>query len=185
MGEHADAPADTLIVDGDSKPKAPQQISPMRATVAVSAAAFVVLGGLAGWLGYQLIADRQAQLHDEELVQAARQGAVNLTTLDHATVDADVQRILDSSTGVFHDDFEKRSEPFADAVRQAQSTSKGTVTAAGLVSQDGDKADVLVMMSVAMSAAGAPEEQPRSWRMRISVQKDGDVTKMSDVQFVP
>lgn len=185
MAEHADAAADTVIVDDVTKPTARQRVSAIRAVVAVSAAAFVVLGGLAGWLGYQLLADRQANLHDQELIQAARQGAVNLTTLDHATIDADIQRILDSSTGLFHDDFEKRSQPFADAVEQAQSTSKGTVTAAGLASQDGDKADVLVMMSVVMSAAGAPEEQPRSWRMRISVQKDGDVTKMSDVQFVP
>jgi Mce-associated membrane protein len=33
--------------------------------------------------------------------------------------------------------------------------------------------------------AGAPEQQPRSWRMRISVEKVGDDAKVSNVVFVP
>jgi Mce-associated membrane protein len=49
-------------------------------------------------------------------------------------VDADIQRILNSSIGAFHDDFQKRSQPFIDTLKQAQSTSTRTVTAAGLES---------------------------------------------------
>ena len=49
-------------------------------------------------------------------VQVARQGALNLTTIDCQSADADVQRILDSATGTFYDDFSKRSQPFIDVV---------------------------------------------------------------------
>ena len=35
-----------------------------------------------------------------------------LTTVSHQSVDNDVQRILDGSTGVFYDDFNKKSEGF-------------------------------------------------------------------------
>ena len=44
---------------------------------------------------------------------------------------------------------------------------------------------MLVAVTVTPSNAGAPEQQPRAWRMRISVQKVGDDAKVSNVEFVP
>jgi Mce-associated membrane protein len=70
-------------------------------------------------------------------------------------------------------------------VKQAQSKSVGTVTAAGLESASADQAEVLVAVSVKTSNAGAADNQPRAWRMRISVQKIGDQAKVSNVEFVP
>jgi Mce-associated membrane protein len=32
---------------------------------------------------------------------------------------------------------------------------------------------------------GSPEERPRAWRMRITVEKLGEDTKVSNVEFVP
>lgn len=40
-------------------------------------------------------------------------------------------------------------------------------------------------MTVKTSNAGAAEQQPRVWRMRIMVQKLADQTKVSNVEFVP
>lgn len=153
--------------------------------VAVSVAALAALGGVAGWQGYRLHQLHQVQAQRNELLEAARQGAVNLTTIDYTRVDADIQRILDSSTGIFHDDFQKRSQPFIDVVKKVQSKSAGTITAAGLESQTGDQAQALVTLSVKTSTAAVPQQDPRSWRMRISVQRIGNTTKVSDVQFVP
>jgi Mce-associated membrane protein len=112
-------------------------------------------------------------------------GALNLTTVSNTEADADVQRILDSATGTFYDDFQKRSRPFVDVVKQVQATSVGTVTAAGLESQGGDQAQVLVAVSVKTRTADGADQQPRLWRMRISVQKIGDGAKVSNVEFVP
>jgi Mce-associated membrane protein len=39
-------------------------------------------------------------------------------------------------------------------------------------------------VAVKTSNAGAPEQDPRAWRMRITVQKDGDQAKVSNVEFV-
>jgi Mce-associated membrane protein len=114
-----------------------------------------------------------------------RQGALNLTTISYTEADADVARILDSATGTFHDDFQKRSQPFIEVVKQAQSKTEGTVTAAGLESVKGDSAQVLVAVSVKTTNAGAPEPQPHAWRMRIDVQKVDDGVKVSNVGFVP
>lgn len=59
------------------------------------------------------------------------------------------------------------------------------MTAAGLESEDPQGAQVLVAITVKTSNAGAPEQQPRAWRMRIGVKKVGDEAKVSNVEFVP
>src|SRR5262249_12015160 len=138
-----------------------------------------------GWLGYRAYESRQAQAQRSLFLEVGRQSALNLTTISYTEADADVQRILNSATAPFHDDFQKRSQPFVEVVKQAQSTSVGTITEAGLQSTDGDHGDVLVAVSVKTSTAGAPEQQPRAWRMRISVQKTDDGGKVSNVEFVP
>jgi Mce-associated membrane protein len=142
------------------------------------------LAGLAGWLGYRAYEKHEAQAQRDLFVQVARQGAVNLTTINYTEVDADVQRILDLATGAFRDDFEQRSKPFIEVVKAAQSKSEGTVTDAGLESQQGDSAQVLVAVAVKSRTAGG-EEAPREWRMRIEVQSVGNDAKVSNVVFVP
>lgn len=193
MAEHADATDGQLKdeaafgVDNDPDGEATAGRAGSRAgkAVVLGTVAAVVAAALVGWAGYRANDTRQLQMTRAELVETARQSAVNLTTIDYTTVDADIQRILDSSTGTFRDDFQQRSGPFADVVKQAKSTSEGTVTEAGLESQDGDQAQVLVTVSVQTSNDGAHEQQPREWRMRISVQKADGGTKVADVQFVP
>ncbi len=157
-----------------------------RAGSALVASAVIVaaLTGLAGWSGYRAYQKHEAQVQRDLFVQTARQGAVNLTTINYTEVDADVQRILDLATGAFRDDFEQRSKPFIEVVKAAQSKSEGTVTDAGLESQRGDAAQVLVAVAVKSRTAGG-EEAPREWRMRIEVRSVGDDVRVSNVVFVP
>jgi Mce-associated membrane protein len=159
-------------------------ISPVRLATALGVVVVVALTALAGWLGFRDYQAHQAQQQRALLVQVGRQGALNLTTIDWQHADTDIQRILDSATGNFYDDFSKRSKPFIDVVKKAQSKSAGTIVEAGLESQSGDEAQVLVAVTVKSSNAGAAEEEPRHWRMRISVKKVGGDAKVSNVEFV-
>ncbi len=109
---------------------------------------------------------------------------MNLTTIDFEHADEDVQRVLDSSTGTFYDDFQARAQPFKEVVKQAKSKSVGTVAEAGVESETEDGAEVLVAVTVKTSNAGAAEQEPRAWRMRITVQKVGDEAKVANVRFV-
>jgi Mce-associated membrane protein len=43
---------------------------------------------------------------------------------------------------------------------------------------------VLVAVSVKTSNAGADDPTPRSWRMRLTVQKAGDQMKVANVEFI-
>ncbi|AQT78997.1 Mce protein [Mycolicibacterium litorale] len=161
-------------------------LSHVQLALIVGTAVVVALTALTGWLGYRAYEARQADQLDELLVGVGRQGAINLTTIDWEHADADVQRILDSATDQFYDDFAKRSQPFVDVVKQAQSKSVGTVTEAGLESVTGTEGQVLVAVTVQTANRGAPEQQPRAWRMRLTVKKTGDdEAKVSKVEFVP
>ena len=143
------------------------------------------LAGLVGWLGTRAYGSRQEDNQRNVFLEAARQGALNLTTINYTDAEADVQRIIDSSTGNFRDDFEKRSKPFIAFVKQSQSASEGSITELGIESEDHDKAQILVALTVKTSVAGAAEQDPRAWRMRITVQPQDGGAKMSNVEFVP
>jgi Mce-associated membrane protein len=140
-------------------------------TLAACIAIVAVLAGLTGWLGY-----RHYQLHR---VQQRHDLFV------HTEAGAAVARILDSATGQFRDDFQRRSQPFIELVTKMQSTSVGTIIDAGVQSEQDNEAQVLVAVNVNTSLAGTPEPQPRAWRMRITVQKAGSGAKVSNVEFVP
>jgi len=161
-------------------------VATARWAIVTCSLAATALGGVIGYLGYQKHVIQQTAQRDSVFVEAGRQAALNLTTISYTDVDRDVARVLDSATGSFHDDFQNRSGPFIAVVKQAQSTSRGTITEAGLSSVDGDQAQVIVAVSVTTSIAGrSNDDQPRGWRMRLNVQKVGGSAKVSDVQFVP
>jgi Mce-associated membrane protein len=170
----------------DTKKRVPKWVSSIPSPIAVGVATIVALLGLGGWLGFRVHQDDQVQAQRNLYLQVARQTAVNLTTIDYTEVDADIKRVLDSATGAFHDEFQNRSQPFVEVVKKVQSKSEGTISEAGLLSYTKDQAQVLVAVAVKTSMAAAPPDQePRRWRMRLTVDKTGDSAKVSNVEFVP
>lgn len=149
-------------------------------------AVVVALAVVFGWFGQQAWRDHSADRFRQELLEAGKQGAVNLTTIDYARAEADVQRVLDTSTGQFRADFKSRSIAFIDVVKKAESKSFGTVTEAAVESVEGKSGQVLVAVAVKTKTRGVEESQPRYWRMRLTVTKDGgdSKAKVSKVEFV-
>ena len=182
----AEATSDTDVADGQRRRwRSRQQMSSRRWMLVVGSLMIAGLTGLTAWLGWnvhqqRLIADQRAAF-----LQAARQGALNLTTIDWQHAEPDVQRIVNSATGTFFDEFSKRSQSFIDVVKQSQTKSEGTIVAAGLESESDGDAQVLVAMNVKILDARAADQPLRSWRMRVSVHKVDDQVKVSNVEFVP
>jgi len=179
-----DGPAGDPAGDGsaDSGPSS-KVWPPWRARRGMIAAlvALVAITAFFGWRDVQVRRDEQLRA---SMVQAGRDGVLALTSIDHERVDDDVQRILDTSTGKFRDDFAQRAESFKDAARKADSKSVGTVVESGFESFDGDLGKVLVAMIVMTSNRGAPEQQPKGWRTRVSVIRDGGAFKVAAVEFI-
>ena len=185
ISDEGEGVLDDDVADYDEVTAAKPGMSHVRLAAVTGLVLVVALAGLTGWLGFRTYQSHRTEEQRNLFLQVGRQGALNLTTIDFQQADKDVQRILDSATGTFYDDFRKRSQPFVDVVKQAQSKSVGTISEAGLESESENGAQVLVAVQVKTSNAGAPEQQPRAWRMRISVQKVDDETKVSNVEFVP
>lgn len=141
---------------------------------------------LASWFGMDARRMDTQRSERELYLHTARQGALNLTTIKYGEVDTDIQRIIDSATGTFYDDFNSRAAAFAEVVRQARSTSLGTITEAGIESVQPDGAQVLVATTVQTTQADQPPQPARHWRMRIAVHKvDAHIAKITNVEFVP
>jgi Mce-associated membrane protein len=184
--EDYDAAVDDEVDDGsqDAAP-AERSASHVRLATMVGLVVVLALAATVGWVGFRAYQSHQAQEQRQLFLQVGRQCALNLTTIDWQHADADVQRVLDSATGQFYDQFSKRKQPFIEVLKKAQSKSVGTITEAGLESESDDKAQVLVAASIKTSNLGADDQPPREWRMRISVEKSGDEVKISNVAFVP
>ncbi len=186
----------SVAVDSDAEDDAVSEIaeaagvSPAPAKPSMSAPRRMLLFGLVVvvalavllccW-GFRVQRARHAQDQRGHFLQAARQCALNLTTIDWRNAEADVRRILDGATGEFYNDFAQRSQPFVEVLRHAKASTVGTITEAGLQTQTADTAQALVAVSVQTSNAGEADPVPRAWRMRITVQRVGDRVKVSDV----
>lgn len=186
--EPADGADDTDDTDDEAadgaapaKPRMPH----VRLALIAGLVAVVALAGLTGWMGYRAYNSYQGEEQRQLFLQVGRQGAINLTTINWEHAEADVQRVLDSATGQFYDDFQNRAAPFIEVVKQAQSKSEGSISEAGLESASSEEAQVLVAVTVNTSNVGAPQQEPRAWRMRLTVTKVGDEAKVSNVEFVP
>lgn len=151
------------------------------ALAALLTAGAVTLTALMLWQ-HSRVAAQQAQ--DRRFVDAARDGIVALLSIDHSHARADVQRVLELSSGQFHDDFDRSAEDFVKTAEQSQAVTKGTVNVAALEKIEGDRAVVLVAATSEVSNVNGARQDPRPFRISVTVTRDGEECKMSDVEFV-
>ncbi|WP_322858156.1 hypothetical protein U8D42_22655 [Mycobacterium europaeum] len=120
-----------------------------------------------------------------EFTAAARQAVVTLMSISADSAKDDVQRIIDSSTGQFRDDFRGAADEFVKAAQTAKVSTKTTVQAACLESMTADTAVVAVAASSTLTNTNDAAEQPRSWRLSVKLARDGGKIKMSSMEFIP
>ncbi|WP_285032525.1 hypothetical protein [Mycolicibacterium sp. lyk4-40-TYG-92] len=120
-----------------------------------------------------------------EFTAAARLGVVNMTSLDFNNAKEGVQRILDSSTGEFKADFNTRATDFVKVVQDSKVVTKGTVNLTAVQSMSEDSAVVLVAATSEVTNSAGAKNDPRAWRLKVTVNRDGGVLKMAKVEFVP
>ena len=127
-----------------------------------------------------------AQRADEgRRIEAARTAVIALLSIDHAQARADVQRVLDVTAGAFRDDFARTADDFVSTAERYRTVTKGEVKAAALETATADSAVVLVAAVSQVTNASGAREDPRPFRMSVTVTRDGDRFKMSGLEFVP
>jgi Mce-associated membrane protein len=120
-----------------------------------------------------------------EYAAAGRQSVVTLMSLDFNKAKADVQRIIDNSTGQFRDDFKNQADDFVKVAQDSKVMTEVTVNSTGVESMTNDSAVVLVSATSRVSNAAGAKQEPRTWRLSVNLQRDGGQIKMSKVEFVP
>ncbi|OBI11571.1 hypothetical protein A5714_16060 [Mycobacterium sp. E2462] len=187
-------PAETDTADGaddeaaaEPAPARRRLRAPSLAVLWKAAAVVLILAfvGASAYMVWQHAEDGKRNERVAKFLAGARQGVVNMTSLDFNRAKEDVQRVLDSSTGQFRDDFAQRAKDFTTVVEQSKVVTQGTVNAAAVQSINGNSALVLVAATSRITNAAGANNEPRNWRLKVTVTDDGGQYKMSNVEFVP
>jgi Mce-associated membrane protein len=161
---------------------------PRLVTLAASLAVIVIVASLAASADI-LVQHRDAsqQRHRAaEFAAAAREGVVTLTSLDFNDAKTGVQRIIGNSTGSFRDDFAKMAGDFTKVVEESKVVERGTVQAVAvdLDSMTNDSAVVLIASTSEVTNAAGAKQDPRNFKLIVTLNRDGGQLKMSKVEFV-
>lgn len=160
---------------------------PKLATV-LAGVAILVSGALLAASGYVVWFHQQADREQQrraEFAAAASQAAVTLMSIDSAKAEDNVKQIVDNSTGQFKEDIESSAEDLVRAAQDSKATTKATAKATAVQSMDADSAVVLVSTATTVSNSAGANQQPRNWRLSVTMVRDGEQIKMSKVEFVP
>jgi len=165
-----------------------RRLRPPRAATVAGIVAILLTAGLLGITGHMVWQHRKAadQRHrTAEFNAAARQGVVNLMSMDFNHAKESVQRVIDDSTGKFKDNFQDSADALIKQMQKAKVATKVTVNDTAVESMTADSAVVLVAATSERVGADASkeEQQPRVWRVVLMLARDGDQIKISDVEF--
>ena len=123
---------------------------------------------------------------DAEYQAAGRQSVVTLMSLDFNNAQADVQRIIENTTGQFKKDFEDQAADFIKVAQDAKVITDVNVTATAVESMTPTSAVVLVAATSRVTNTSGAKQEPRAWRLSVDLERvDGGQIKMSKVEFVP
>ena len=184
------------VAEADAEPAVADEVVPARkrrlrlpGLKAVAAGLVVlVIAGLLSVTGWMLWEHRKAadERHQTaEYSAAARQGVVNLMSMDYTQAKESVQRIIDGSIGKFKNNFQDTSGDLIKALQDSKMITKVTVNDTAVEGMDDETATVLVAATSHREGPDAPKEdqQPRVWRMVVTLERDGGQIKLSDVEF--
>jgi Mce-associated membrane protein len=182
--ETAEAPEPTDAAEPEParrRMRAPHLAVALTISAVVAICALLGVSGWMAWHHHNVLQERQRAA---AYVATARQGVINLTSLDFNKAKEGVQRVLDSATGDFRDDFQKRAEDFESVVKDSKAVTEGSVAATAVESMNKESAVVLVLGNERVTNIAGAKDQPRTFRFRVSVVHDGDQLKISKVEFV-
>lgn len=167
----------------------------MSRAAAVNAVLAALLVGLIAWLvvfAFRGAAAAPGSTPAEEvadeytaITRAARSETIAFLTVDHENMDELIERVLDGATGAFKKQYQSSAKSLKDATESQKSVSKGRVDQIGLGEVDTDSASVFVSASSKVKNASTDgKTEDRSWRMKLTMSKEGDRWLVSQLEFV-
>lgn len=152
----------------------------------VAAEIVIICASLAasGWMVWQDRIIAQQRQRSAEFAAAARHGIITMLSIDANHAKEDLQRVVDDSTGEFKDQLELTGQAMAKGVEQTKISTKATVDAVAVQSMTDNSAVVLVAAKSDMIYPDNKKSPMTSWRIILTLSRDGGQLKMSKVEFV-
>ena len=139
---------------------------------------------LAVVLGRQAL-DQRAEARDRSAaLAAARQIAVNFSTLDYRTFDRDTARVTAVATGTFKSDFAAQAAQIKQVVLADKSVYTGQAPEAALVSLSPNSARVLVALDAQVTNTSTTTPAARHYRVQLDLTKAHGGWFANQLQFV-
>lgn len=181
----ADTPAEEIAdVAVDVKPAAAKRFRGKAVAISAAAVLLCAVLGLTGFMVWKDHAADQSRQREAEAAAVARQGVVNIMSLDYTNAQGDIQRVLDSATGKFKSDFESESEFLIEALEKSQVVTEVTVNGVAVESLSDDAAVVLVSAKSQASNAEDDRRDPQQFRVAVTLARDSGSLKVSQVDFL-
>ena len=153
----------------------------LRLTLTLAVLAALVLAAVLGRQGL----DQRAQAQDRaDALAAARQVAVNFSTLDYRHFDQDIARVTSGATGSFRSDFAGQATQIKQVVVADKSTSTGQVGQVALVSSSPTSARALVVLDATVTNTSATSPTARHYRVQLDLTKVHGRWLASQLTFV-
>lgn len=148
------------------------------------AVATVLTTALTIWLSLGLYDQHDRAQRRQDILTAARQSALNFTSLDYRHYDRDSANVLQGATGDFKKQFAAQTEQLTKLVAANESVSEGQILDAGIVRSDEHSARVLVVADSKVTNTAAPKGESRTYRLQLDLVHRNGRWLTSDVEFV-
>lgn len=127
---------------------------------------------------------RSIHIRDEKILETARTVLAGLVSLNHNSAQHDLDRIAESTTGEFLNQFNSVAATFAQVLDDGKVESTGTVREAAVLKATDDSATVLAAVTSEVKNTQAPDGQQRVYRMKANLSNDNGEWLVSNVEFV-
>ena len=150
----------------------------------VCALLFAVLVAALGFLGWRQYEQYRVNAASDAALQAAKDYAVVLTTLDAKNIDENYRKSLDGATGEFKDAYSQGANQLRQVLIDNKASGTGIVVAAAVKSATPDKVEVLLFVDQSITNANNPSPRIDRNRIDMTMERSGDRWLASKVDIL-
>lgn len=178
----------TSATDDRGRLAIPARLSGLAGRVSWPVAATVVLViALLALAGERSLAwrDQSQQVRDHEAVIAAAEAEVEgLIGISASTSAADLDALLAGATASFRDELEAQADRLRTTLRSNRVAATGEVVATGVTHLGGDRATVIVAAVGSVKNKSTSDAEPRTYRLRVDLERSGSKWLVAGLEFV-
>lgn len=175
----APAPVPSAAVASSQRSVRWRPIAAGLAALAVSI--FLGIGSALTWSHHVAQTHRHQQ---ERAAAVARQGVINIMSLNFVNAEEDMQRIMDNATGTFKQQFQGQQFILVKQLIESKVVTHIDVTGVAVQSASDDSAVVLVATTSQAANAKDHHPAPRRFRVVVTLAKDQGRLKISQLAYV-